>query len=79
MEHAATILVAMSVSSAGWTAWLPVPRLRTGRSASGRLKGIGLTMEAIEQNPVIYELMMEHTWRNDPDRSGQIGCVYLCP
>jgi alpha-N-acetylglucosaminidase len=28
----------------------------------GRLKGIGLTMEAIEQNPVIYELMMTHTW-----------------
>ena len=35
-------------------------------SASGRMAGIGLTMEAIEQNPVIYELMMEHTWRSDP-------------
>ncbi len=32
---------------------------------AGQLKGIGLTMEAIEQNPVIYELMMEHTWRKD--------------
>ncbi|HTI11450.1 MAG TPA: alpha-N-acetylglucosaminidase [Puia sp.] len=31
-------------------------------SSSGRLKGIGLTMEGIEQNPVIYELMTAHTW-----------------
>jgi alpha-N-acetylglucosaminidase len=34
--------------------------------ASGNLKGIGLTMEAIEQNPVLYELMMHHTWRREP-------------
>ncbi len=32
---------------------------------AGQLKGIGLTMEAIEQNPVIYELMMQHTWQKD--------------
>jgi len=31
---------------------------------SGKLKGIGLTMEAIEQTPVLYELMMSNTWRN---------------
>ncbi len=31
---------------------------------SGQLKGIGLTMEGIEQNPVLYELMMQHTWRD---------------
>jgi alpha-N-acetylglucosaminidase len=31
----------------------------------GNLKGIGLTMEGIEQNPVMYELMMAHTWRDD--------------
>lgn len=31
-----------------------------------RLEGIGLTMEAIEQNPVIYELMMDHTWQTTP-------------
>nr|WP_319397471.1 alpha-N-acetylglucosaminidase [uncultured Carboxylicivirga sp.] len=31
---------------------------------SGKLKGIGLTMEAIEQNPVLYELMTDNTWRN---------------
>jgi alpha-N-acetylglucosaminidase len=33
--------------------------------ASGNLKGIGLTMEGIEQNPVMYELMMANVWRND--------------
>jgi alpha-N-acetylglucosaminidase len=31
--------------------------------ASGQMKGIGLTMEGIEQNPVLYELMMHHTWQ----------------
>ena len=31
----------------------------------GRMSGIGLTMEAIEQNPVMYELMMHHTWNNE--------------
>lgn len=35
-------------------------------SASGRMVGIGLTMEAIEQTPVLYELMTQNTWRNDP-------------
>ncbi|WP_242695936.1 alpha-N-acetylglucosaminidase [Desertivirga brevis] len=32
---------------------------------SGNLKGIGLSMEGIEQNPVMYELMMDNTWRKD--------------
>jgi len=32
---------------------------------SGNMKGIGLTMEAIEQNPVIYELMMHNTWQDE--------------
>ena len=31
---------------------------------SGKMKGIGLTMEGIEQNPVMYELMTDNTWRN---------------
>jgi alpha-N-acetylglucosaminidase len=31
---------------------------------AGRLQGIGLTMEGIEQNPVLYELMASHTWRD---------------
>lgn len=35
-------------------------------TASGKLSGIGLTMEAIEQNPVIYELTMQHTWQTEP-------------
>ncbi|KJD34736.1 alpha-N-acetylglucosaminidase [Tamlana nanhaiensis] len=33
---------------------------------SGKLKGIGLTMESIEQNPVLYELMTENTWHDTP-------------
>jgi alpha-N-acetylglucosaminidase len=34
--------------------------------SSGKMNGIGLTMEGIEQNPVLYELMTDHTWRTDP-------------
>jgi alpha-N-acetylglucosaminidase len=34
--------------------------------SSGKLSGIGLTMESIEQNPVLYELMTDNTWRNTP-------------
>ncbi|WP_308991320.1 alpha-N-acetylglucosaminidase [Mariniflexile litorale] len=33
---------------------------------AGKLKGIGLTMESIEQNPVLYELMTDNTWRDTP-------------
>jgi alpha-N-acetylglucosaminidase len=33
--------------------------------ASGKMWGIGLTMEAIEQNPVMYELMTQHTWQTE--------------
>jgi alpha-N-acetylglucosaminidase len=32
--------------------------------ASGSMKGIGLTMEGIEQNPVLYELLTDHTWQD---------------
>jgi alpha-N-acetylglucosaminidase len=35
-------------------------------SKRGNLVGIGLTMEGIEQNPVMYELMTSHTWENKP-------------
>ncbi|MGG9963214.1 alpha-N-acetylglucosaminidase [Ferruginibacter sp. SUN106] len=31
---------------------------------SGNMKGIGLTMEGIEQNPVLYELMTHNTWQD---------------
>jgi len=34
-------------------------------STSGNMQGIGLTPEAIEQNPVIYEMMLDHIWRSD--------------
>lgn len=34
--------------------------------ASGKMMGIGLTMEGIEQNPVMYDLMMENVWRESP-------------
>ena len=40
------------------------PAMALNDSASGKLKGIGLTMEAIEQNPVLYELMTDNTWRD---------------
>lgn len=33
---------------------------------AGKLRGIGLTPEAIAQNPVLYELMTEHVWRSEP-------------
>ncbi len=32
---------------------------------SGRLSGIGLTMEAIAHTPVIYQLFLDNTWRRD--------------
>jgi len=31
---------------------------------AGRMEGIGLTPEAIEQNPALYELMLEHVWND---------------
>jgi len=42
------------------------PALALNDPKSGNLRGIGLTMEAIEQTPVLYELMTAHTWRNTP-------------
>ncbi|WP_228098779.1 alpha-N-acetylglucosaminidase [Pedobacter sp. MC2016-24] len=34
--------------------------------ASGKMIGIGLTMEGIAQNPVLYELLTANIWRNEP-------------
>ena len=34
--------------------------------ASGKLVGLGLTMEAIATNPVVYEMMMENVWQKEP-------------
>lgn len=33
--------------------------------ASGRMAGLGLTMEALEQNPAVYALFLENVWRDD--------------
>lgn len=35
-------------------------------TASGKLQGIGLTMEGIATNPVLYELMLQNTWQSEP-------------
>ncbi|WP_238989321.1 alpha-N-acetylglucosaminidase [Mucilaginibacter terrigena] len=32
----------------------------------GKLSGIGLTPEGIEQNPVMYSLMLHHAWNDQP-------------
>lgn len=34
--------------------------------AAGKMSGIGLTMEGIEQTPVIYALMLDNVWRDTP-------------
>jgi len=34
--------------------------------ASGKLMGIGLTPEGIEQNPALFELMLENVWQSEP-------------
>ena len=34
--------------------------------ASGKMVGIGLAPEAIEQNPALYQLMLANTWTNQP-------------
>ncbi|XP_065837644.1 alpha-N-acetylglucosaminidase-like [Oscarella lobularis] len=34
--------------------------------AGSTMDGIGITMEAIEQNPVAYQLMLEMGWRSEP-------------
>lgn len=32
----------------------------------GKLCGVGMMMEGIEQNPVVYDLLMEMPWRSEP-------------
>ncbi|HEY8894316.1 MAG TPA: alpha-N-acetylglucosaminidase, partial [Niastella sp.] len=34
--------------------------------ASGKMRGIGLTPEGIEQNPALYALMLENVWNDQP-------------
>lgn len=41
--------------------------------SAGKFMGIGLTMEGIEQTPVMYALMLENVWRDTPiDQDGFI-------
>ena len=35
-----------------------------GIGAAGRMEGIGLTPEGIEQNPALYQLMLDNVWRD---------------
>lgn len=42
------------------------PAAALNNPQSGKMKGIGLSMEGIEQNPVLYELMMANTWQSTP-------------
>lgn len=35
-------------------------------SKAGKMVGIGITAEGIEQNPAVYELMLDNVWRDDP-------------
>lgn len=34
--------------------------------AAGKMVGIGLTPEGIEQNPALYQLMLENVWQEEP-------------
>jgi len=40
------------------------PSLALHDPASGRMAGIGLTPEGIEQNPALYHLMLENVWQD---------------
>lgn len=42
------------------------PALALKHPNAGNMVGIGLTPEGIEQNPVMYELMMENVWEEQP-------------
>jgi len=42
------------------------PPLALKDSSGGQMQGIGLTMEGIATNPVLYELMLQHTWQSEP-------------
>ena len=53
------------------------PAAALNDTQSGKLKGIGLTMEAIEQTPVLYELMTANTWRSTPISLNQWLSQYI--
>lgn len=46
------------------------PAMALHSPTAGKLSGIGLTPEGIEQNPALYQLMVENVWRNQPIQLG---------
>jgi alpha-N-acetylglucosaminidase len=42
------------------------PSIASHDRSSGKMIGIGLTPEGIEQNPALYQLMLENVWRDGP-------------
>lgn len=42
------------------------PSIALHDPAAGKMTGIGLTPEGIEQNPALYQLMLENVWQNVP-------------
>lgn len=47
--------------------------------ASPSMAGIGLTPEAIEQNPAIYDAMMSNVWRDNYMETGAMDDIYKDP
>lgn len=45
--------------------------------AAGNMSGIGLTMEGIEQNPMVYAMMLENVWRDSPIDKDEFLKTYL--
>ena len=56
-----TIANASNPKSPGFA--LAVNTTATLSQQVGQLQGLGLTPEAIETNPIVYDLMMENVWR----------------
>jgi len=56
-----------NINLSGWMSSVAQnPAKALNDPSSGKMQGIGLTMEGIEQNPVMYELMLENVWRDTP-------------
>jgi Alpha-N-acetylglucosaminidase (NAGLU) tim-barrel domain/Alpha-N-acetylglucosaminidase (NAGLU) C-terminal domain/Glycosyl hydrolases family 35/Alpha-N-acetylglucosaminidase (NAGLU) N-terminal domain len=45
--------------------------------AAGKMVGIGLTPEGIEQNPALYQLMLENVWQDEPVKVGDWLDAYV--
>jgi len=42
------------------------PHLDRGKGSDNTMDGVGITMEAIGQNYVMYEAMLEARWNSEP-------------